>query len=150
MKKNFIFTIIAVITICNATLKAQAIAESSVPTSVKKGFNSKFKKASEVTWNMDKTDYEATFKQNGETRIAIYSKQGNWVKTIKMINASQLSSPAKYILNYTYPKGIYSQVIDEDSYAYVRRFYVDLTYKQKKYHIVLNPNGEIIKTINMK
>jgi len=151
MKQNFIFIFIAVITICNSTLNAQVIPEENVPASVIKVFNSKFKKVTDRSWHKEnKTNFEAFFKQNGEAKSAVFSKNGSWVKTTMLIKVSQLSEPVKFNLNLTYPKAVYTKVVDEDSYAYLKRYYVDLIFKQKKYTVIFKPNGEIVKSTLIK
>jgi len=98
----------------------------------------------------NKTDYEALFKQNGISKSAVFSKNGKWVKTTQQIKASKLSEPVKYNLQITFPKAVCTKIVDEDSYAYVKHYYINLVFKQKKYYAVFSPNGELLKSSLLK
>lgn len=149
MKRFFI--LISLVTFYITTINAQVITENNVPIPVKNGFNSKFNKPTEISWQMEnKTDYEALFKQNGISKSAVFSKNGKWVKTTQQIKASKLSEPVKYNLQITFPKAVYTKIVDEDSYAYVKRYYINLVFKQKRYYAVFSPNGQLLKSSLLK
>lgn len=72
----------------------------NVPKSVKDTFSRLYPKATEVKWNKENQDYEASFNLDGKKMSVIFDKNGKVMETETAIEISQL------------PKGIEKYVMD--------------------------------------
>src|ERR1700751_4433123 len=78
--KAIIFPITSVCLGATATY-AQKITADKVPAPVQTNFKKQFAQANKTEWEMEETDYEVNFKNNGVEFSAKYSKDGNWLET---------------------------------------------------------------------
>ncbi len=69
---------------------AQKISADKVPASVTSAFKAKFPTATKVSWEMEKTEYEANFKLNSEEVSANFDNIGKWMETETEIKVSAL------------------------------------------------------------
>jgi len=68
----------------------QAITPDKVPAPVKQAFTKKFPAATDVKYEMEKKDYEVTFKDKGASMSANYDATGKWLETETEIKESDL------------------------------------------------------------
>lgn len=76
-------------TMSNAA-NAQKISADKVPAAVTSAFKTKFPTATKATWEMEKSEYEANFKLNGEEMSANFDNTGKWMETETEIKVSAL------------------------------------------------------------
>ncbi|MGC4042026.1 MAG: PepSY-like domain-containing protein [Flavobacterium sp.] len=81
---------------------SQQIKEKDVPAAVKNSFYKQFPKASSLKWDKEGTDYEASFKINGQDESVIFNNHGNLLETETAIKTSELPKKALDYLNINY------------------------------------------------
>lgn len=74
--------------------------QTNIPKAAKDSFSKLYPKATEVKWNKENQDYEASFKLEGKNMSVIFDKNGKIMETETAIEISQL------------PKGIEKYVMD--------------------------------------
>lgn len=86
------------LTIFSFTAFAQQV---NVPKSAKDTFSKLYPKATEVKWDKENQDYEASFKLNGKDMSVIFDKDGKVLETETAIEISQLPKGIdKYVMDY--------------------------------------------------
>jgi Putative beta-lactamase-inhibitor-like, PepSY-like len=93
MKKVSIFLLCSMIMIAT---QAQKVEASKVPAAVKESFQKNFAGMT-PTWEMEKGNYEAGFKNKGESMSAVFDANGNLLEKEVAIKVSELPAP---ILSY--------------------------------------------------
>lgn len=74
--------------------------ETKIPKSVKDSFSKLYPKASDVKWDKENQDYEASFKLDGKDMSVILDKDGKVLETETAIEISQLPKGVeKYVMN---------------------------------------------------
>jgi hypothetical protein len=96
MKKMFLMGIALV---AAGSLKAQDIKASAVPKMVKSALMSKFPKATKVSWEKEKGNYEANWGgKSGEDNSAMFTTAGVFIEIVNAIPISALpASIAPYV-----------------------------------------------------
>lgn len=74
--------------------------QTNIPKAAKDSFSKLYPKATEVKWDKENQDYEASFKLDGKNMSVIFDKNGKVMETESAIEISQL------------PKGIEKYVMD--------------------------------------
>ena len=87
--KKVILTSLAAASLFSFTACAQKLASGKVPAAVKASFAKDFPGIS-ASWEKEKANYEANFKQNGNTMSALYEPTGNKTETEMDIKVSDL------------------------------------------------------------
>ncbi len=86
------------LTIFSFTAFAQQV---NVPKSAKDTFSKLYPEATEVKWDKENQDYEASFKLNGKDMSVIFDKDGKVLETETAIEISQLPKGIdKYVMDY--------------------------------------------------
>lgn len=88
MKKT-ILTSLAAVSLFSFTACAQKLAVEKVPAAVKASFAKDFPGIT-TSWEKEKANYEANFKQNGNAMSALYQSNGNKKETEMDIKVSDL------------------------------------------------------------
>jgi Putative beta-lactamase-inhibitor-like, PepSY-like len=87
--KKLLFFAAAAISFFSFTAHAQKLTSANVPEAVKAAFVKDFPNIT-TKWEKEKTGYEASFKQNGNTMSALYDAMGNKTETEMDIKISTL------------------------------------------------------------
>jgi hypothetical protein len=87
--RKIVFMLLVAATMSNAA-NAQKISADKVPAAVTSAFKTKFPTATKATWEMEKSEYEANFKLNGEEMSANFDNTGKWMETETEIKVSAL------------------------------------------------------------
>ena len=74
---------------------AQKVKASQVPAAVKAAFAKKHAGLSKVSWEMEKSDYEAGFSLNGKETSEVYTEKGVLVESEVEIKVSELPDAVK-------------------------------------------------------
>ena len=98
MKKMIIVALVFAAT----AVSAQKIDASKVPSAVKNTFSKNFPGTTDVKWEMEKGDYEANFKQNGQKMSALIDPMGALRETEIGIAISELPANATAYISKNY------------------------------------------------
>ncbi len=90
MKKMFLLLLCAATMSNFAFAQDKKISNDQVPGAVSSAFKAKFPTVADAKWEMEGTNYEACFKQNGSEVSANFDKDGNWLETETEIKVSEL------------------------------------------------------------
>lgn len=81
----------------------QKLNEAAVPAAVKAGFTKQFPTANHITWEKEKNDYEAGFRQNGTQYAVVLNASGMVLETETSIDFRSLPAPVSAYLSKNYP-----------------------------------------------
>ncbi|MDB5128545.1 PepSY-like domain-containing protein [Mucilaginibacter sp.] len=89
MKRKLLFGFIAALLAGN--LMAQDLKSSAVPTAVKTALSRKYPKATKVSWEKEKGNYEANWGgRSGEDNSVVFTPAGSFVEIVQAIAISAL------------------------------------------------------------
>lgn len=122
---------------------AQKLQNSEVPTSVKSAFQKLHPKATDVRWEKEKENYEASFDVNKVDNSVLFDAHGNLIETEVEIELSQLP---RGILEYV--KTHYADKTVKEA-AKITNTKGDVTYEAeiKGMDLIFNSTGKFIKEI---
>ena len=92
MKKSL--TITALIISLGLGVNAQKLDASKVPAAVKESFAKKYPKVATVKWELEKGNYEAGFKQDGQSMSVVFTPNGTMTESEVDIKTSELPAAA--------------------------------------------------------
>ena len=81
-------------------------ADQATPTAVTKSFATKYKEAKSVNWWTEEGQYQASFRQDGFSKVASFNKQGTWIMTITSIPIEGLMSCISDLLSERYSQAV--------------------------------------------
>jgi len=77
---------------------AQKMSSKKVPIAVKTAFTKEYAEATDIKWDKEKSDYEASFKMKGEDLSVLFSSEGKVIETEKGIAATELPTSVQTAL----------------------------------------------------
>ena len=140
---NFMKKMIIVALVFAATaVSAQKIDASKVPSAVKNTFSKNFPGITDIKWEMEKGDYEANFKQNGQKMSAVLDPMGALLETETGIATSDLPAAATAYIAKNYKGG---KIKDA---ARLKMANGDINYEAevKGMDVIFDANGKFLKT----
>ena len=96
-----LFVMIAMAFACSVTGFSQNLKAANVPPAVKEGLKKTHTNVS-VSWEMEESNYEANFKQNGKQLSCILDSHGQILETETIISLSELPEKARKYLDQHY------------------------------------------------
>jgi len=128
----------------------QIIAPEKVPADVKQTFSKKFPEATDIKYEMEKKDYEVSFKENGVVMSANFNSSGEWLETETIIIESDLpkkvlTSAAKNFSGFMITE--VSKVESPDKVVYYEMY---LKTNKKGYDVEFSPKGDVLKKTLLK
>jgi hypothetical protein len=99
MKKVFVFFAIAVMTFAKGF--AQKIKDADVPSAVKASFAKAYPGAT-AKWEMEKGNFEASFKKDGKSMSAVFQPGGAMLESETAIKESELPASALSYIQTNY------------------------------------------------
>jgi len=87
MKKYFLM--VPVITVLTLSAGAQKLNESQVPAAIKQAFQKAYP-GTAATWDKERGNYEANFKQNGKAMSSVIDPKGSIIETETDIAVNEL------------------------------------------------------------
>ena len=87
--------LVACIMLAGLPAYAQKIDESKVPAAVKSAFSKNFPGITVSKWEIEKKNYEANFKKNGQKMSAVFDPKGNWMETETALQVGELPANIK-------------------------------------------------------
>ena len=121
------------------------VKEIEVPDIVKKSFVRKYPNEKKEKWNIDRNDnYEAKFKEGGETFKADFTPDGTWIETETSLKKKDLPKAVKEAIKDKYD-GVKIVEIERTDH-YQKGIFYDVEFKKngKKFDIEFNAEGVII------
>ena len=122
---------------------AQKMHENNVPGNVKSTFHKKYPTATEIKWDKEGENYEASFNINKTDNSVLMNVQGNIIETEVEIESSQLPKGVlEYIRTHYIGKKIKesTKITDEKGAEF---YEVEI----KGMDLIFNSNGKFIKEL---
>jgi hypothetical protein len=124
----------------------QNIPPDEVPVPVKKAFAKKFPSATNVKYEMEKKDYEVTFKDKGVGMSANFDATGKWLETETVIKESDLpkevtASVAKNFADFRISEATKVNTPNKGLF-----YEMDLKTDKEGYEVQFSPKGKVLKT----
>lgn len=122
-----------------------SVKELEVPDVVKESFANKYPNEKKEKWNIDRNDnYEAKFKEGGETFKADFTPDGTWIETETSLKEKDLPKAVKKAIKEKYD-GVKIVEIERTDH-YQKGIFYDVEFKKngKKFDIEFNAEGVII------
>jgi hypothetical protein len=124
---------------------SQVIAPEKVPVPVKKAFSKKFPAAVDVKYEMEKKDYEITFKDEGTEMSAIFDATGAWIETETEIKASDLPAEVSASVKKNFPGFKLSEIVRTETPTMGFSYEMDMKKAKEGYEVQFSLKGEILK-----
>jgi hypothetical protein len=129
---------------------SQEITPEKVPGTVKEAFAKKFPNATYVKYQMEKKDYEVSFKDNGVGMSANFNSSGEWLETETVMIESDLpkevlTSAATNFVGYNI-----TDITKIDGPNKVLNYEMNLKKGTVSYQVKFSPKGEILKKTPLK
>jgi hypothetical protein len=120
--------------------------DDELPSKVNEAFKTKYPKAKSVYGFADNNNYKIEFEIAHDTYTAIYSENGNWIETSKVISDDEVPAKAVSALNKKY-QGIeisYAELVEsaKDGKFYRVNCYTD----EADYIINVTTEGTVLNT----
>lgn len=93
MKKTVVF--LCLLCFVATASFAQKLSAQKVPTAIKTAFAKNHASITKVSWEMEKTNYEAGFTLNGKETSEVYTAQGVLVETEVALKVAELPEAVK-------------------------------------------------------
>ena len=128
----------------------QIIAPEKVPADVKQAFAKKFPEATDIKYEMEKTNYEVSFKENGVVRSANFNSSDEWLETETILSETDLpkkvlASIARNFVGFMITE--VSKVESPDKAVYYEMY---LKTNKEGYDVTFSPKGTILKKTKLK
>ena len=128
----------------------QIIAPEKVPADVGQAFAKKCPGATDIKYEMDKKDYEVSYKENGVVMSANFNSDGEWLETETIISESDLpervlNSAAESFVDFKITQ--VSKVESKDKVVYYEMY---LKTNKKGYDVKFSPEGVVLKKTKLK
>ena len=126
---------------CESTL----MTDKKTPAVVKDAFAKKYPNEKKATWGIDRNDnYEAKFKEGGETFKADFTPDGTWIETETSIKEKDLPKAVRKAIKEKFDNIKIVEIERTDHYK--KGLFYDVEFKEngKKYDIEFNAEGTII------
>ena len=128
----------------------QIIPPDKIPNDIQQAFAKKFPKATDTKYEMGKTDYEVSFKENGVAMSANFNTSGKWLETITVIVKSDLpkkilTSVARNFAEFT--MSVVSKVQNSNNVVYYEMY---LKTNTKAYDVRFSPKGVVLEKTILK
>jgi hypothetical protein len=148
MKKIILFLLAGML--ITFTGYALNILPENVPLVVKQAFEKKFPAATNVAYQMEKKDYEVTFKDKGVGMSANFNPSGEWLETETVMIESDVPKEVLTSVATNYPGFIITEVAKIDGPNDVLNYEMKLKKDKVVEEVKFSPKGEILKKTPLK
>ena len=128
----------------------QQIKPDKVPAKVKKAFSQMFPSATDVSYEMEKAEYEITFKDKGIEKSANFDSTGKWHVTEIEITESDLPNEIFVSVVKNFPGFKISEVSKIDTPERGVGYEMDLKKDKEDYEVQFSPKGDVLKKTPLK
>ena len=128
----------------------QKIAPEKVPADVKQAFAKKFPTVTDVNYEMEKKDYEVSFKEKGVGMSVIFNSSGEWLETKTIIIESDLPKKVLTSAATNFVGFMITEVTKVESPDKVVNYEMHLKKNKEGYEVKFSPKGVILKKTKLK
>ena len=128
----------------------QTITSEKVPAPVKESFAKKFPAATDVKYEMEKKDYEVTFKDKGVGMSANFNSKGEWLETETIMIESDLPKEVLTSVATNFVGYNITTITKVESPDNVLNYEMNLKKGKEGYEVKFSPKGEILKKTPLK
>ena len=128
----------------------QTIPTEKVPAPVKEAFAKKFPAATNVKYQMEKKDYEVTFKNNGVGMSANFNPSGEWLETETVMIESDLPKEVLTSVATNFVGFVITEITRIDGPDKVLNYEMNLNKGKDGYKVKFSPKGDILKKTPIK
>jgi Putative beta-lactamase-inhibitor-like, PepSY-like len=128
----------------------QTITPDKVPSAVKESFAKKFPAATDVTYKMEKKDYEVTFKEKGVGMSANFNSSGEWLGTETIMIESDLPKDVLTSVATNFVGFMITDIAKVEGPDKVLNYEMNLKKDKVGYEVKFSPKGEILKKTPLK
>ena len=129
---------------------SQNVTHDKVPAPVKESFAKKFPTATDVKYEMEKKDYEITFKDKGVEKSANFDATGKWLETETELKAADLPKEVSASVEKNFPGFKMAEISTVEIPGKVLIYEMDIRKDKDGYEVQLSPKGEILKKAALK
>ncbi|MEI7491886.1 MAG: PepSY-like domain-containing protein [Bacteroidota bacterium] len=129
---------------------AQTITPDKVPAAVKEAFAKKFPVATGVKYEMEKNDYEVTFKEKGIGMSANFNSSGEWLETETIMIESDLPKDVLTSAATNFAGFVMTEITRVEGPDNVLNYEMNLKKNKEFYEVKFSPKGEILKKTPLK
>ena len=126
---------------------AQKISSDKVPSAVTSVFRTKFPNATKINWELEKSDYEANFKLNGEEVSASFNNSGKWLETETEIKVSALPTAVQRTLKKHFADFKAKEASKIESVKNGNCFEAEIEKGEETFDVLFTPNGNVISKV---
>lgn len=128
----------------------QKITPDKVPAAVKQAFAKKFPGVTNVSYEMEKKDFEINFKDKGVEMSANFDAKGNWLETETGIKASDLPEAVSASVSKNFAGFKTTEIAKVEKRDSGLIYEMDLNNGKEGYEVQFSPNGVILKKTPLK
>jgi len=129
---------------------SQQITPDKVPAPVKQAFTKKFPAATDVKYEMEKKDYEITFRDKGVEMSANFDATGKWLETETELKESGLPKEIAAAVGKNFPGFKMAEIATVETPGKGLIYEMDLRKDKEGYEVRFSPKGEILKKVALK
>ncbi|MEI7983369.1 MAG: PepSY-like domain-containing protein [Bacteroidota bacterium] len=123
----------------------QKITPDKVPAAVKQAFSKKFPAATDVKYEMEKQDFEVTFKDKGAEMSANFDTTGKWLETETEIKETDLPKEVTASVTTNFSGFKVSEVAQTETPDKGLIYEMDLKKDKEAYEVQFSTKGDILK-----
>lgn len=128
----------------------QEIAPEKVPAPVKESFAKKFPAATDIKYEMEKKDYEVTFKNKGIGMSANFNSSGEWLETETVMIESDLPKVVLTSVATNFVGFMITEITRLDGPNNVLNYEMILKKAKEGYEVKFSTTGDILKKTPLK
>ena len=128
----------------------QKITPDKVPVPVKEAFAKKFPAATDVKYEMEKKDYEVTFKDKGVGMSANFNSKGEWLETKTIMIESDLPKEVLTSVATNFVGYSITEITKVEGANNVLNYEMNLKKDKEGYEVKFSPKGDILKKTPLK
>ncbi len=128
----------------------QKITPDKVPAPVKQAFAKKFPAATDAKYEMEKKNYEITFKDKGVGMSANFNPTGKWLETETAIMESDLPEEVSTAIAKDFAGFKISEVAKIETPDKPLIYEMDLKKDKEGYEAQFSPKGDVLKKKPLK
>jgi hypothetical protein len=128
----------------------QTVPAEKVPAAVKEAFAKKFPAATYVKYEMEKKDYEISFKDKGVGMSANFNSTGEWLETETVMIESDLPKEVLTSVATNYVGFVITEITKVEGPGNVLNYEMVLNKGKEGFEVKFSPKGEILKKTPVK
>ena len=128
----------------------QKITPDKVPVPVKEAFAKKFPAATDVKYEMEKKDYEVTFKDKGVGMSANFNSKGEWLETKTIMIESDLPKEVLTSVATNFVGYSITEITKVEGANNVLNYEMNLKKDKEGYEVKFSSKGDVLKKTPLK